>query len=115
MAHIFYLKSSIHTLYSATMSKGKGNKYQQYKARAARGRALLQRLKDVPCADCNTRHPFWVMQFDHCRGTKSFHLNKKPHVAMTTLLAEVAKCDVVCANCHADRTYKRTFHVEQET
>ena len=24
-----------------------------------------------------------------------------------TIMAEVAKCDIVCANCHRDRTFRR--------
>ncbi len=31
-------------------------------------RMLVRRMKDVPCADCGTRYPYYVMDFDHVRG-----------------------------------------------
>ena len=55
------------------------------------------------------RFPFYVMDFDHREGEE-----KTAHVAMLVnmlsinrLLNEIAKCDLVCANCHRVRTYKR--------
>jgi hypothetical protein len=48
------------------------------------------------------------MQFDHVRGEKlgdvSALIRTAPHAVV---LAEIEKCDLVCANCHADRTYRR--------
>lgn len=49
------------------------------------------------------------MQFDHVKGDKQFDL-ARAHDAASTLqevVDEIAKCEVVCANCHAERTYKR--------
>lgn len=75
-----------------------------------RARAFIHSLKDVPCADCGNRFPHWIMEFDHVpeRGPKLFKIN----IAIASrgreqVLAEIAKCDVVCANCHKDRTFKR--------
>jgi hypothetical protein len=74
--------------------------------------ATLEFLRDLrrrPCEDCGGSFPPWVMDFDHRDPkTKSFalaagHALLKPRDA---LLAEIAKCDVLCANCHAMRTYK---------
>lgn len=70
--------------------------------------ALLDQICDVPCADCGRRFPPCVMQFDHRDpATKKYVVSKIRSRAHSTILAEVAKCDIVCTNCHRDRTYKR--------
>lgn len=63
-------------------------------------------LKSAPCMDCATVYPPYVMEWDHVRGTKRDHVSKlsmqKPkHI----VLAEIAKCELVCANCHRIRTF----------
>ena len=47
------------------------------------------------------------MDFDHRDPeTKEFEVSVKlRRVSFDRLLAEVAKCDVVCANCHKYRTF----------
>jgi hypothetical protein len=76
--------------------------------RSARTRRLVDRLKARPCADCGVRYPPYVMDFDHVSGTKL-----KEIAAMTSrwawhrIVAEIAKCEVVCANCHRERTHRR--------
>ena len=73
-----------------------------------RNRKLIHEAKDVPCADCGVRHPFWIMQFDHRDSSKKdFELRSPGCRALQKLKDEMAKCDVVCANCHEDRTHKR--------
>jgi hypothetical protein len=49
------------------------------------------------------------MQFDHTKGVKHYSISQALHYSQATLLAEIAKCDLVCANCHAVRTKLRTF------
>ncbi|MFN8518089.1 MAG: hypothetical protein U0667_01580 [Chloroflexota bacterium] len=70
---------------------------------------LLVGLKDVPCADCGLRFPACAMDFDHRVGTvKRQAVSRMIGRAGTdTILVEVAKCDIVCANCHRDRTFRR--------
>jgi hypothetical protein len=71
--------------------------------------AYLRKVKDVPCADCGVKYPFYVMQFDHL-GDKAFNISmegRNGSVSWARLSREVAKCEVVCANCHAERTYQR--------
>lgn len=72
-------------------------------------KAYLRKVKDVPCTDCGVRYPFYVMQFDHL-GDKTFNIGmqgRNGNVSWAKLSREVAKCEVVCANCHAERTYQR--------
>jgi hypothetical protein len=70
---------------------------------------LLQRLREGPCADCRHACPFYVMEFDHrSPASKSFELTRMVgRVSTHELLQEAAKCDVVCSNCHRERTYRR--------
>lgn len=70
---------------------------------------LLAELRTVPCLDCNLTFPYFVMQFDHRDATnKRYVVTQMIGRAGTgTILAEVAKCDIVCANCHRDRSYRR--------
>ncbi len=67
--------------------------------------ALIARLKMRPCADCGFQHNPWVMQFDHRDPSKKLHLVS--HMSMNKFEAEAAKCDVVCANCHSERTHTK--------
>lgn len=61
--------------------------------------------KDVPCMDCGIKYPSYVMDFDH-REDKLFDVSRGVNdYGMKKLLAEIAKCDVVCANCHRFRTH----------
>jgi hypothetical protein len=72
-------------------------------------RALLFSLKDQKlCTDCGIAYPHYVMQFDHLRD-KLFDVSTAVtrKLSVAKLLAEVAKCELVCANCHATRTYLR--------
>ena len=74
-------------------------------------RDLLRAAKEKPCADCGRSFPYYVMEFDHREGeTKCFNIADVMgpcRVGKKRLLAEIAKCDVVCANCHRERTYQR--------
>jgi len=63
------------------------------------------------CADCGyAEHPA-ALDFDHLPGfTKTAaisELRRRWSASIATLEAEIAKCDVVCANCHRIRTAKR--------
>jgi hypothetical protein len=70
--------------------------------------AMLSEIRDVPCADCGRRFPPCVMQFDHRDpATKTHEVTRMLLRARTVILAEVAKCDIVCSNCHRERTYRR--------
>lgn len=73
-------------------------------------KAVLQEAKNKPCADCGVQYPYYVMDFDHIED-KSFQISQagasQKYGSFENLLAEVAKCEVVCANCHRERTHKK--------
>lgn len=63
----------------------------------------------VPCADCGESFPPPVLQWDHLPGyTKIGHLSELTvNRPRTLVLEELKKCELVCANCHAIRTWQR--------
>ena len=68
------------------------------------------------CMDCGIAYPSWVMQFDHRPGSrKTYNVGwlASSCSAITTIDREVAKCDLVCANCHAGRTHRRRVVVQE--
>ena len=69
---------------------------------------LLEEMKCQPCADCGVSYPHYVMEFDHVpeRGKKKFNVING-NAINTRTLEELAKCDVVCGNCHNTRSYFR--------
>ncbi len=70
-------------------------------------RQYLREQKDVPCTDCGVKYPHFVMEFDHVRGYKLFQLSKYASWNLSQIKEEMSKCEVVCANCHAARTWNR--------
>ena len=62
-----------------------------------------------PCTDCGGYFHFAAMTYDHLPGHE-----KRGDISdlvaggyRSVLVTEMAKCDLVCANCHAIRTYRR--------
>jgi hypothetical protein len=73
-------------------------------------REFVQKMKNKPCADCGIVYPYYVMDFDHRENeTKEFGLHKVTQKALGALKREIEKCDVVCANCHRERTHQRSL------
>lgn len=59
------------------------------------------------CADCSINDER-VLVFDHVPGeTKVRNVASLFGGAWSKVAAEIAKCDLVCANCHAIRTRER--------
>jgi hypothetical protein len=65
--------------------------------------------KCVPCADCGVSYPTYVMDFDHIRGIKIKSVARMvaDGVSLEALQSEIDKCEVVCSNCHRERTHVR--------
>ena len=72
--------------------------------------AEVQSIKDLkPCVDCGIRYRYWIMQFDHRPGTEKVDTVNRLMLGQgrSAIMKEIEKCDVVCANCHAQRTFLR--------
>ena len=69
---------------------------------------IIHNYKEAnPCADCGRYYPYYVMQFDHIGKDKFRIVSHMRNYSMERIMAEIAKCELVCANCHAVRTYNR--------
>lgn len=69
---------------------------------------LVNEIKNTPCTDCGKSYPHYCMDFDHL-GDKIMAVAHMVHnnYSFDKIKAEIAKCELVCALCHRDRTYKR--------
>lgn len=68
---------------------------------------IVAHKKSNPCVDCG-EDDWVVLDFDHRPGEKKlFRLAAYKYITMRKLLAEIAKCDIRCANCHRRITYAR--------
>ena len=81
------------------------------KASRLRNKEYVDRIKtENPCLDCGNYFPAICMDFDHLPG-----FDKHDNVAeltrggcsIETIDAEIAKCELVCSNCHRIRTLNR--------
>lgn len=64
----------------------------------------------VGCQDCKITGPAIILTFDHVRGVKKFGVSQKWQVSLAKFYEEVAKCEVVCFNCHMIREHNRRNH-----
>ena len=76
----------------------------------AEKRAYIDAVKlAAGCADCGYNTSPYALEFDHRPGTQK--IDKVSNLAgcrsLAVVKAEIAKCDVVCSNCHAIRTAER--------
>ena len=74
----------------------------------------INQFKRRPCSDCGGEYPPYLMDFDHVTGDKLDDIcgMRMRTVERETILAEIAKCEVVCANCHRARTPMRRLGVK---
>jgi len=78
---------------------------RRFKARYQKHRQFIYDYKSIhPCVDCGETDPI-VLDFDH-RDMKRKSFSLLVSRSLATIMNEIAKCDVRCANCHRRRHYK---------
>lgn len=95
---------------------GKGQKEKSHnrkKQSRHRVAAYVRKAKQgQKCVVCREDYPYWKMEFDHLpQYKKLFTIGGKGARDKTIedIQAEMDKCEIVCRNCHADRTYWRAL------
>ena len=71
-------------------------------------RQLFEFLSKKKCVDCGEKDPI-VLEFDHKRSKDKFKIVGKMlsgHYSWSSVLSEIGKCDIRCANCHRRKTYR---------
>lgn len=78
--------------------------------RAERTSWLLDYFISHPCVDCGEADPV-VLDFDHLRDKQLSIGQALKDSPWASILAEIEKCEVVCANCHRRRTARRAGYL----
>lgn len=76
------------------------------RTRAVRARYILDKVKTkVGCAMCGfNSHPA-ALDFNHFKGKKRLDITKMVTYSWDSIKTELAKCVVLCANCHRVYTH----------
>lgn len=105
-AHRAYERESQHRCSSTPGYRGKRHAEKALRLQAKL--AVYRLAKDNPCADCGNRYHQECMDFDHLHDKiDNVSVLVYRDVPMEMMLAEIAKCELVCANCHRTRTRLR--------
>lgn len=79
-------------------------------AKAAELKQQLVAYKGGCCMECGYSRSLHALEFDHLdprSKTVSLAALISRHAKWTRLVAEADKCDLVCSNCHRERTHAR--------
>ena len=74
-----------------------------------RNREYVRKIKESnSCADCGKAYHYYQMDFDHL-GDKKQTIARlaNSEASIKTIKQEIAKCELVCSNCHRLRTWNR--------
>lgn len=90
---------------------------REYRSRAMmahywRNREWIDAYKmERGCAECGFKKWPEALDFDHIdRSTKKFNISQTLRLYKNSLMAEIAKCQILCANCHRHKTKKGAPH-----
>lgn len=67
---------------------------------------ILDYLMSHPCIDCGEADPI-VLEFDHVYGNKKEAISTLKRNGLKSVIEEIKKCEVRCANCHRRKTAKQ--------
>ena len=73
------------------------------------------KLNNSICTDCKISWPPHMLDFDHL-SNKKFSISGKgvKDNSLESVIKEIQKCEIVCANCHRHRTYMRSADVPKK-
>ena len=86
----------------------KDTQYKRIQDRKNRIRDEVRAYKEShPCADCNNFFKHYILDFNHLDpSTKLYNVAElMNNGSIKKVWEEIAKCNLLCANCHRERTY----------
>lgn len=102
------LRPSAHLKIGLNAKKNRAHKSDYQRTQRQLRKQALRELKTSPCADCGGTFDSVAMDFDHTnRNSKIANVAVLIQNSWGQAIEEVAKCDLVCANCHRLRTKSR--------
>lgn len=90
--------------------KDKSIKAERDRVSQAYMRKVLRRYKLMKgCSDCGYRKHHAALEYDHVpeKGQKLHNIGDMARYSRKKLKEEIAKCDILCGNCHNIRSFKR--------
>ena len=94
--------------YEKNKEKMKARAVAKNKAQSEVLTEYVHKVKDAPCTDCGVKYPPHVMDFDHISDkTANVSVMIRSAYSLQRLQEEIDKCELVCSNCHRQRTWNR--------
>ena len=86
--------------------------WSEEKVRRAENTRKVQEMKvEAGCRVCGYNKSPYALQFNHINPEDKTRIKSNPRTAyharwkMSRILEELSKCEVLCANCHAEHTH----------
>ena len=102
-----YCKKCRSVYNSAYSKRSKQASYEQVKIRNEKKKQkLIDYLKSHPCVKCGEADPV-VLEFNHINpNEKEWNISQmvKTNWSWDSIMREISKCEVLCANCHRRHT-----------
>lgn len=96
------------THYRNNKDKHNKQRYQRTKITRKEHSEKIRDIKDnVPCTDCGVPYPHYVLEFDHLSNKVANVSDMAGKFGWDKIQEEINKCEIVCSNCHKERTYNR--------
>src|ERR1041384_953915 len=76
-------------------------------AREKRAKTIAEIKEGSPCMDCGVYYPHYVMDYYHRDPNTKYKsvATLLSRSSMEVIMLEISKCDLVCSNCHRERTW----------
>ena len=90
--------------------KNKGAQLIRNKTKKDQIRDYIRKYKEHRgCMDCGVKYPYYVLDLDHRDPSEKKFTPALLHKtgSWDKMIKEIRKCDVVCSNCHRERTHQR--------
>jgi hypothetical protein len=82
------------------------------KARIQRNRDYIKSIKEISsCKNCGENHISCLAFHHRDKNEKDYSISHMEDMSLETIKKEIAKCDMLCHNCHAKVHYNEGYAV----